>query len=80
MIDQIDTIKNNGDFIAFLNDLANDFQEHPEEWYNLTIPEYLMSVASWLEDVSENDESETDWENTDFKTIAKMFYMGKLYE
>ena len=65
---------------AFLNALADDFQEHHKEWYNLTIPEYLMSVANWVEDASEINESEIDWEHTDFKTIAKMFYMGKLYE
>ena len=39
-----------------------------------------MSVANWVEDASEINESEIDWEHTDFKTIAKMFFMGKLYE
>lgn len=80
MMDEIHKISNKDDFIAFLNALADDFQEHHKEWYNLTIPEYLMSVANWVEDASEINESEIDWEHTDFKTIAKMFFMGKLYE
>lgn len=80
MMDKIHKISNKDDFVAFLNALADDFQEHHEEWYNLTIPEYLMSVASWVEDASEINGSEIDWEHTDFKMIANMFYMGKLYE
>ena len=60
--------------------LTRDFaNEHPEEWTNTTITDFLGQLASWVDDISQFDK-ETDWDNVDYKTFAKMLYMGKIYE
>ena len=59
--------------------LAMDAKEHPEEWVNSNITDYLGQIASWIDDESAFDHT-TDWEKVDFKTFAKILYMGKIYE
>lgn len=55
------------------------YEENPSEWANKTITDFLGQIASWVDDYSMFDE-ETDWEKVDYKTIAKLLYMGKIYE
>ena len=78
-VEQINNINNIDQFINFLSDLSVDFRENPEEWENINIPDYLEQMSAWLEDYSRVD-NETDWNNVDYKTYAKILYMGKLYE
>ena len=67
------------DFLTFVVQLAMDAKEHPEEWANTTITDYLGQMASWLDDWSDCDKT-IDWEKLDYKTFAKILYMGKIYE
>lgn len=67
------------DFLAFVTELAEDADNHLEEWENKTIADYLEQLASWVEDMSQVD-GKTDWDKLDYKTFAKMLYMGKIYE
>ena len=61
-------------FLAFLKNLAADFSDNPDEWENRTIKDYLESISSWVEDSGEESE------HIDFKKMAKLFYVGKIYE
>ena len=78
-IEQIENIANLDDFLNFVVTLAMDAIEHPEEWVNSNITDYLGQIASWIDDESAFDHT-TDWEKVDFKTFAKILYMGKIYE
>ena len=78
-IDKINQISNLESFLDFMRQLASDAKDHSEEWEIGTISEYLEQMAAWIEDYSEVDK-ETDWNEIDFKTIAKILYMGKIYE
>lgn len=78
-VEQINAIKNMDDFLNFVVALAMDAKENPSEWANITITDYLGQIASWVDDYSMFNE-ETDWEKVDYKTIAKLLYMGKIYE
>jgi len=78
-IEQINNIANMDDFLTFVVQLAMDAKEHPEEWENTTITDYLGQMASWIDDYSMVDHT-IDWEKIDYKTFAKMLYMGKIYE
>lgn len=80
MIDQINSIFSKEDFIDFLNRLSFDYQEHYEEWANTNISDYLEQMAGWIEDYSESPVNDITWEQVDFRTFAKILYMGKLYE
>lgn len=78
-IEQIENISNMEDFLKFLLDLSEDAKERPEEWENTTITDYLGQMASWIDDMSPFNDV-VDWENVDYKTFAKILYMGKIYE
>ncbi len=77
---QIEAISGKEDFLVFLNDLIANRRENPEEWENTTIEYYLEAMASWIEDFSTSKYNDIDWENVDYVTMAKILYMGKIYE
>lgn len=78
-ISQINNISDMDDFLNFVIQLARDAKEHPEEWTNTTITDYLEQMAGWIDDccLSEN---KINFEKPDYKTFAKILYMGKIYE
>lgn len=78
-VEQINNIENIDDFLTFVVDLAMDANEHPEEWANTTITDYLGQIASWVDDNHIFDDI-IDWEKVDYKLFAKMLYMGKICE
>ena len=75
-VEMINNIANMDDFLNFVVQLAMDSKEHPEEWENT---DYLGQMASWVDDCSAFDGT-VDWEKVDYKTFAKILYMGKIYE
>ena len=41
------------DFIYFLHQLLQDLQEHPEEWANPDLPDFLEALSLYAEDVQQ---------------------------
>lgn len=78
-IEQIENINDLDDFLSFLVKLAMNAKEKPDEWENKTITDYLGQMASWMDDASISNDI-IDWDNVDYKTLAKILYMGKIYE
>ncbi|MCB6607187.1 hypothetical protein V3C10_07340 [[Clostridium] symbiosum] len=78
-VELISSIINMDDFLNFLVQLALDAKEHPEEWANITIADFLEQMANWIEDYTGFDDT-IDWEKMDYQTFAKILYMGKIYE
>ena len=37
-------------------------------------------LASWIEDYSISPANDIEWEKIDFKILAQLLYMGKIYE
>ena len=79
IFDQIETVKDRNKFIEFLNLLAKDFEEKPQEWENATVPQYLQSIACWIED-SDDRNGIGELDKLDYQELAKIFYVGKIYE
>ncbi len=79
MTDPIEQINNISDILNFVIQLAEDAKEHPEEWTNTTITDYLGQIASWIEDCY-MPEDKINFEKPDYKALAKILYMGKIYE
>lgn len=77
---RIEKIKSKNDFLAFLNYLSKDFTDNTEQWENKTVGEYIQAMASWTEDYSAAPNNDIDWDNLDYKILAKILYMGKNYE
>ena len=77
---QIEGILSKEEFLAFLQMLIDDFRRNPSEWENTTIDLYLEAILSWVEDYSSSDWNDIDWNNISYSTMAKILYMGKIYE
>lgn len=76
----IASIVNKEQFIEFLNKLSEDSVENSEEWANISIVDYLERIAAWVEDYSSCPNNDVDWNNVDYNLLAKLFYVGKIYE
>ena len=79
LVEQLNSIKDMDDFIRFVIELALDAKDHPDEWKNKTITDYLGELGNWIDDEYMFDK-EIDWDNLDYKSFAKILYMGKIYE
>ena len=80
MIEVIEKIGSKEDFIHFLYLLSKDFKKNLQEWENQTIPDFLEQMASWIEDYSTCPANNIEWERIDYKVLAQIIYMGKIYE
>ena len=77
--DEIANVYDKDSFIMYLNLLAKESEENPQEWENTTVSQYLKSIASWIEDWSSRYGNE-EFEKLDYNEMAKLLYMGKIYE
>lgn len=66
-------------FVLFLRELADNYCGKHDEWKNITVPEFLKSVSGWINDFSRCSLSDIDWDGLDYKTLACLLYMGKVY-
>lgn len=76
----IERITDKDSFIQFLNLLARDYVTNQSEWENKSVIDFIEAMSSWTEDFSASPANNIDWEKVDYKTMAKILYMGKLYE
>jgi hypothetical protein len=51
-----ESVETREDFIAFVQQLAKDFEEHGDDWENITVDRYLEALASWTEDMGKHRE------------------------
>ncbi|MDR2902902.1 MAG: hypothetical protein LBU77_00095 [Clostridiales bacterium] len=77
LFDKVHTVTDRNSFINFLSALQNDFVNNPDNWENQKIDTFLDAIQGWLIDYNGSD---VDFETPDWKTIAAIFYMGKIYE
>lgn len=80
--EKINTIHTREEFVDFMNSLIEDKEVNPEEWENVNVSEYLEAIASWVEDMDgyyRNMNLEMP-KNLDWRFIATLFYVGKIYE
>ena len=79
VFNQIKNVTDMESFVQFLNNLAQDYKDNHNEWKNLSIDDYLKSIAAWIDDWTDLHGNE-EFEQLDFKELAKIIYMGKIYE
>lgn len=78
----IDQVRTREDFARFIHKLKEDTHINTDEWENKDISSYLESVASWVEDMDgyyKNMNMKLP-KNVDWKFLATLFYVGKIYE
>ena len=77
---RIEKIADKKAFLAFLDELNSSFLTNSEEWENRTIGEFLNAMQSWIEDYSSSEFNDIDWGKVDYSLLARILYMGKIYE
>lgn len=77
---KINFIDSKEQFLEFMTELEEDFTNNNEEWENQSSDEFIGSVRDWIDDYSNSGQNDIDWKNVDWKLLARLFYMGKLYE
>lgn len=78
----INGINSKEDFMIFLNELRVDKEQKSEEWENDEITSYLKGICSWVGDMEgyfDNMHIEMP-QNINWRFIAMLFYVGKIYE
>lgn len=71
--DAIETIQTPVAFADFLDAMRQDFRTHPETWENQTLDDYFASISAYVRDTVPAD-------TADFALLAKLLYIGKIYE
>ena len=77
---RIEKIADKKAFLAFLDELNSSFLTNSEEWENRTIGEFLNAMQSWIEDYSSSEFNDSDWGQVEYSLLARILYMGKIYE
>ena len=60
---------------AVIDALARNFENHPDEWENPTIPAYLDAMSAWLADSNQSAVGVDSW-----STLADALQAGRVYE
>ena len=78
----INGVNSKEDFMNFLVKLRYDKEQKSEEWENNEITSYLEGICSWVDDMEGYfDNMHIDIPtNINWKFIATLFYVGKIYE
>ena len=50
VFEQMESVTDMVSFALFLNSLARDYRDNPDEWQNQSIGDYLESIAAWIRD------------------------------
>lgn len=69
-----DLVQSRHDFVAFVKALQRDFETNNADWSNVTLPDFLESIAAWAED-AEHASSPEAW-----KAAAIVLLIGRIYE
>src|SRR6185312_99148 len=81
--DAVQQIQSRGDLSRFVEMLANDFRDNPDEWENTDIYRYLEALSAWITDMDgyyRNIYNQNVPESPDWKLCGMMLIAAKYYE
>lgn len=77
------TVTDRKSFAAFLVLLRQNLIDHPEEWENKNLPDFLDALASYTEDIQgyyDNTQQDINADEPSWDTFATIFQGAKVYE
>ena len=80
MYQYIEKVTDKETFLRFMKMLIDDFRKNPQEWEQGSIDGYLDAMMTWIDDFSKCPNNDVNWESIDYSIIARILYMGKIYE
>lgn len=79
---EISKVNSKEELICFINLLATHFKEKSSDWENQDIRSYLEAIGNWMSSM-ENYYKNTNKpipDNINWRFIAEILYVGKIYE
>lgn len=79
---KIENLNTKEDFVRFLELLAQDFRNNPNDWGNKSVESFLEAAASWTEDMEgyyQNTNSLIP-QNINWNVFANILMAAKMYE
>lgn len=76
-------VKTRHDLAAFVARMADDLQDHPERWENVTLPQYLDALSRYLIEVPgycRNVAPHVDPERPEWFLFATVLFGASVYE
>jgi hypothetical protein len=75
-------VRTRSDLVRLTKQLANDFQENPNHWENVTIDGFLEALSGWLEDADGlyKNLNKTFPEQPTWALFAEMLLAARVYE
>jgi len=70
-------------FIDFLKELRSEYINHPDNWENKNIDDYLEALISYTEDIQgyyDNTGQKIDADKPDWKVFADILNGASIYE
>ena len=76
-------VESRQDLAAFVDELADDLESHPERWENATLPRFLDALARYLDGLDgwcANNAPEIDPEIAQWRLFAVALAGAQVYE
>jgi hypothetical protein len=80
--DSCAAIKDRQALADYVSSLAVDLRENPARWENNTLPEFLSSMAAWIEDMDGyyTNQGLKVPESPSWSTLAEILTAARVYE
>ena len=83
LCDLADNVQTRSDFTNFLEQMLNNFRDHPDEWENNNLHDYLDGLFGFttsLEGYYKNWNRDVDIEKLTWNMLADMLIAARVYE
>jgi hypothetical protein len=83
LVERAEGVLTKGDFAAFLHLLVRNLRDHPEEWENATLEQYLEGLCGFVEGMEgyySNVGATVDMARPGWRVLADVLLAGRVYE
>ena len=83
LIEEAEKLTTKTQFVEFVKLLVQNMANHPDEWHNNTLEQYIFALSSFLENIDgyyENIGLETDLEKPNWRIFADILLAARVYE
>ncbi|NGZ75269.1 DUF7660 family protein [Saccharibacillus alkalitolerans] len=87
--EELEKVTGREGFVSFVHRLAGDLENNSDKWANVTLKDYLLSIASWVEDgAPEREEKErrvpeaafSSGRDVEWERLAFLLFAASRYE
>jgi hypothetical protein len=83
LVEQVEQVGSEADFVAFLCDLRDDYLDNPEQWQNASLEAFLDALVTCAAEISLHrrpvDENLLDALGSSWKMFAQILLAAKYY-